>query len=506
MFYRLMLEYRRNTTSQLLKLVLFSILIAFVVSSFLVSGLSEMLEDNLSSQLELKVLTGSVVNNGNYKNTWIYNDSQEEFVDHMNSYLDRSVLIGEKADCYFDINIEFGNLYLYEKNGSDRYKSFINGADLYLNPNQVINLLMNSQYLQQRYDYDIEDLTEKFSSDVNINVLDYFSEEDILIAYGQASFTQPHAVADPLFQDLKNNNIVIVEGRTFTEEEMENGSPVCVIKKDSFIVNYTDGKITKQPLKTGDKINGFYNLNGWGISTEEKPYDVTFTVIGFYDDSSDAIPSINKLYVPYNWWNDIWHLSYDNIRNNNKPFFYQFFAGNAHYQAETLRKLDELMNIIIDNKDPLMSYYASTNELAELLSGISAIADNLNNMSVIMLAVSLLATAALIILDVYFQRKKLGILISLGTRKRNVVFQLIMENAVNILLAMPLVILLTNVITNQTIQYLLSGSITQYVFTFDGRTLLLIIMTTVIFMLVISSVTVLMINRINPKQLLEEQV
>lgn len=247
-------------------------------------------------------------------------------------------------------------------------------------------------------------------------------------------------VTNPKIGLIKNYKLELVEGRSFSEEEMNEGERVLLVSKDFQIKDNEEYR----NIEVGDKI--VFDRNIYSLDYELKHEEsVEYEVIGILDRFENVMVEndrysydnhMARFYVPANTlfkeekrFGEL-NLKYFADRNNTNN---TSLLGNIYLQMEDhdgLNKLDDVMmdKIYIDETLIDTFRFSSTDEIYKKISApiesMSGVANFLLISSSI-LCVLILSVAVFILIR--NRRHEIGILISLGESKLKVILQIILE-------------------------------------------------------------------------------
>lgn len=256
------------------------------------------------------------------------------------------------------------------------------------------------------------------------------------------------------FTDLLLENIYLVEGRSFTQEELDNGTPVAIISKDyqytpefCSIIKKKDSssdpsyicqrELTK--IKIGDKVPFDTRvINEDGTITE---YQTMYEIIGFfvsedYNQNQVEYPKGGldlNIYVPQNTLeNELeYRMNELQLRKNTQSTFSSIL--NFLYKLDTpdMDSLEAFCERINQRlvEEGLDDYIAVSS--ADTYEAVAGPLESLRTIARIILIVSIIISIIIITLvNILFLRERryeMGILASMGEKKKNIVLQIVLE-------------------------------------------------------------------------------
>lgn len=323
--------------------------------------------------------------------------------------------------------------------------------------------------------YKITDLIDSYANNnSDISYMDYSFESMSYIKgvkdieFDEALAREIYAVSNENFEHLNEGNINIVEGRTFTKEEIDNGSNVIIVNKWIF-ESYDDLNI--KDLEIGDKIllsNVIYEYEPKGnnkfIQKEFCHEDEEYEIIGFYTlasetdnnnfwpdiDGTYAEKMIQYIYMPLKSAEslmDEYRELYQKVSVSypNKSFLN--YGGYLDIKSMIIKptspdSLDTIKDDIIDlykqNNYEDISVFTSNNAY-ELIAGPI---ESLGEISSLVIKISFIASVTIlsliILLSLRDRKHEIGLYLSLGEKKSKIIFQIFLETYVIGMLAVSL--------------------------------------------------------------------
>ena len=244
------------------------------------------------------------------------------------------------------------------------------------------------------------------------------------------------------------NEATIEEGRTFNDDEIDNGALACVLTSNIFL--YKDGSFTK--VEVGDYIK--YSI-AQVLDGEVNTYEeYEFEVIGILNDRK------------YHNHNDVIGRSYTIIPEKT---FMKIYEDVKSYKLSEFDYIQVYPSIITLNSfkdiDKFVENIGELNEFGDrnykyetALDAYYGFAGNLDTLSLnsdilfkFSFVVSILLTIFIVSLDLNRRKKEIGLLASLGESKVAIMVQLVLEYLIIIVFTMIIAAFVSNIISNQFI-------------------------------------------------------
>ncbi|MBQ2685361.1 MAG: ABC transporter permease [Erysipelotrichaceae bacterium] len=436
---RIILDLKNNVIRNLIKMLLITSFFAVVLSSLLVNHIGEVFERYITENLHLYV---SVISDINDEALWSGID-----YDPKTNY--------EKTREYFDyIRSIDESLYIYN--------------ECTFNAPAITHIGVRDGKLISDYKYDITHRLYGSYDDVAANLRSLQEtipnermQEFVESEMKYQKILRPIVVNESDFHDLREGYVHIFEGRSFTEEELKNGDYVCMINSRTMYVADENGEITAHYVHPGDKVNCSIICH-----TDDGPVVETFelTVVGLNRPVLDFI-HYRDIYFPL----ALYEKMMDKMAEHGyEGFNFNTASGVAYFETKGLAQMKELINVIKDNSHGY-DYYANTNIIADALSSCIAISENIKGISSVSFVMCLLFCIALIVLDVYYRKKEIGLLMSFGEERKTIVKQIIIEEVMLYAVATVLAFVLSRILSGMIVNYLLSNSTANDILVYGGH-------------------------------------
>lgn len=244
------------------------------------------------------------------------------------------------------------------------------------------------------------------------------------------------------------NEATIEEGRTFTDDEIDNGASTCVLTSDIYL--YKDGSFTKVEVGDYIKYSIAQVLNGEVNIYEEYEFEVIGILNGDkYRNHNDALGR-DYIIIPEKTFMEIYKdvksyklSEFDYIKTYPSIITLNSFNDIDKF-VEKIEKLNEFGDRNYKYETALDAYYG----FAGNLDTLSLNSDILFKFSFV---VSILLTIFIVSLDLNRRKKEIGLLASLGESKVAIMVQLVLEYLIIIVFTMIIAAFVSNIISNQFI-------------------------------------------------------
>ena len=244
------------------------------------------------------------------------------------------------------------------------------------------------------------------------------------------------------------NEATIEEGRTFNDDEIDNGALTCVLTSDIYL--YKDGSFTEVEVGDHIKYSIAQVLDGEVNTYEEYEFEVIGILNGDkYRNHNDVIGR-DYVIIPEKTFMEIYEevksyklSEFDYIRTYPSIITLNSFNDIDKF-VEKIEKLNEFGDRNYKYETALDAYYG----FAGNLDTLSLNSDILFKFSFV---VSILLTIFIVSLDLNRRKKEIGLLASLGESKVAIMVQLVLEYLIIIVFTMIIAAFVSNMISNQFI-------------------------------------------------------
>lgn len=235
----------------------------------------------------------------------------------------------------------------------------------------------------------------------------------------------------------------LIEGRFLNEKEIENGDYKIVLGGRSFL--YKNGKFTE--LHVGDNLAMSLFVKEGNTRYISKEYE--FEIVGIYDGySSDSNYSKSSYYnyISINCLNEILKENEDLIENDTCTS-YACYLGHTYLTQGmlTINSINDITKFIkdfnqINNEEKNYTYETNADSYIDLAGRIDGVYESFNYLFMFSLIASTLVLLFMIELDVQNRKQEIGILLTLGTSKKEICFQFIAEYLIKIIFSLIIVV------------------------------------------------------------------
>ena len=199
---------------------------------------------------------------------------------------------------------------------------------------------------------------------------------------------------------VKNETITIKDGTYFDEDST-----------DSVMISYEFAELNS--LSVGDTIT-IKN-----IYTED---DIKLTVIGIYDSSEERADA-NTMYM--NTETAAKFLSEDDYNDGNYDVDnVNFYMSNSDNAEEFVNKINEEFTELAENN---LKVAVDTSEYDSISSSIESVGSFANTILIIVIVAAVIIITLIVTINVKDRRYEIGVLMSLGASKKNVIGQIATE-------------------------------------------------------------------------------
>jgi len=252
------------------------------------------------------------------------------------------------------------------------------------------------------------------------------------------AFIRPRGVSSPAFIDARDGLIALVDGRTFTEGELENNSEVIPV-----IISAELARINQ--LYVGATFESQIVIWEEGLEERENDpmIDVAFPmeVIGIFEPEVPEIPMDIDIGFPiYNQVGAVHHRVYLPNRVAEEMFDLRV-AGEVMAHGSEFESDLQVFNFFVladpaydENFMRLAADLEGNWEIRDLSSGFQEISTSMENMSELAdfiligsIGATILIIGLLILLFLRGRKREIGIYLAMGDQKKTVIKQMILE-------------------------------------------------------------------------------
>lgn len=244
------------------------------------------------------------------------------------------------------------------------------------------------------------------------------------------------------------NEATIEEGRTFNDDEIDNGALACVLTSNIFL--YKDGSFTKVEVGDYIKYSIAQVLDGEVNTYEEYEFEVIGILNGDkYRNHNDTIGRSYTI-IPEKTFMKI----YEDVKSYKLSEFDYIQVYPSIITLNSFKDIDKFVEKI----EELNEFGDRNYKYETALDAYYGFAGNLDTLSLnsdilfkFSFVVSILLTIFIVSLDLNRRKKEIGLLASLGESKVAIMVQLVLEYLIIIVFTMIIAAFVSNIISNQFI-------------------------------------------------------
>lgn len=356
---------------------------------------------------------------------------------------DTRMKLGNKVTLQINMkNIQKQIIENIKNQGDNEEETVQNTNESIVLTESIAKKYINSKYVSS-YDYEyqiplttnLKVIGENYGESKNIKVLNKDSKMENqmpkLKLIGNKHLTSQ--------EEFKKENKTIVEGRVYSEEESKNKSNVVVISKNLSNLNN---------LKLGESIEIY--------STTDKNKSTKLKIIGLYEDT---VQEDNGIPIPYMYRDNEIYSPITTVKNT--------FSKESELLSKATYFIDDPKNIQSFKKEVENSnldfekYSLDAND--EMYKKMVGPLENLNSMIKVFLIIVIVTGSIIMILLMSIstreRKQEIGILRSLGLKRKKIIFQFITETLIVLSIALTIGIISGKTISQKTADYLLQKEI-----------------------------------------------
>ena len=421
MLKRIGLNFRRNCGWTLERLGLFLVLLFFLAVSILMRTVTALVNEELIGASDLYVSVSTQTNNELNK---CENLAEAEEHLRQNAALFRTLAAGEGV-IYADRPITFSGVLSVSKPCEPGEASLLTGGRAYFVEKSV------AEKCKSKLWYAAQDKPDEEAWKKQV-----WLEEMRLLTNSQMNF-QCTCAGTQL--EMYLGNVVLTEGRTFTQTEIDQGAPVCVVRKGYGI--FENNEFT--PISIGDTLPVSVYLLDEDQQTR-KAETRELTVIGFYENADpEAIQLSAYLVVPEKQWLELYGFGCGFLEQNRDADYLdgeQFKQVGANAMVFQFDRLDSLEAFIrrLENTPEYgagsLQYFANVDDTVNMLSEFYGVAESFRSVSAIFGLLAAAFAVTLAVLDAFYRRRELAILQSIGESGGRLTLQFSLETLLLLIL------------------------------------------------------------------------
>ena len=431
---RIYLHILNQKTRYLVFILLCTIISIFTLSTFFFLSFSDSFEKHIENDVGIFLSVSSKINNKD-KYRKIYDSDAVEYISEINQFM--------------------------------KYHEYIDDNTDHLYSDMPISISATTEYIIQ--DYVLKGIYYVPGGSMSLReIFDRCSYEydNGFISHGSVVITTSSESVQPL--DFNLGKRQLVSGRLFNEDELTDGDNVCIISEKLKMAVLEENTIIEKEIDVGDFIDICYvvdgNNEGYKGYEEYNPsfYTLRYKVIGKYHTVSNTVMTDKNIYVPENCLGRLWEDMYQIFDKSDE---YQVINGdNAAisvdpmiYQIENFSTLETFVNKVEVTRGEEFEYYVNTASFTNVISSVTAVSKGFKRIGVLCFMFSILLMLTLTYINIMFSKKEIGLLLSLGSSKKEVIMQYIIVDVILIGISLTIAFYLNQYIVSSMKDYILSG-------------------------------------------------
>lgn len=249
----------------------------------------------------------------------------------------------------------------------------------------------------------------------------------------------------------------VVLGRTFSQDEIDNGEYVCVITPDTYY--YKDGELTK--VEVGDYIEYSVIKPIDGEIVTYKTYE--FRVIGMLNIgktvSKTVLQEADAVIIPEKAFLEIYEESKEidkeySLGYNEYLYYYPCIITMNNF--DDAEKLVEYLNDLNSLYDKEYKYETSLDSYYSIAGNLESLSENSKIIYEFSIIVAILLFILMINMDLNRRKKEIGLLSTFGLNKPKLILEFIIQYLIIAFVALILAIIFSYFVTNTYINNLLN--------------------------------------------------
>lgn len=244
------------------------------------------------------------------------------------------------------------------------------------------------------------------------------------------------------------NEATIEEGRTFNDDEIDNGALACVLTSNIFL--YKDGSFTKVEVGDYIKYSIAQVLDGEVNTYEEYEFEVIGILNGRKYRNHNDVLGRDCVIIPEKTFMKI----YEDVKSYKLSEFDYIQVYPSIITLNSFKDIDKFVEKI----EELNEFGDRNYKYETALDAYYGFAGNLDTLSLnsdilfkFSFVVSILLIIFIVSLDLNRRKKEIGLLASLGESKVAIMVQLVLEYLIIIVFTMIIAAFVSNIISNQFI-------------------------------------------------------
>ena len=247
-------------------------------------------------------------------------------------------------------------------------------------------------------------------------------------------------VEDPDFLYLKyHHSYKINEGRTFYDYELEQGDPVCIVTDE--MLSFEDNNI--EYVKPGDYIpvSVLYRNNNKELIDSQTEWIKVIGLLNDGQEYFPSVIVPARYLEKLRSISDSFLIECDpDYLENEELYLYNddLYIESQIIQLDSIESLDKLIEYIdstYEYNEGILAYTSTISKYSAVLSNVYAVSGSFKQISIICVIVALLLSCVLACLESIYRKKEFMILKSLGEKDYKILMQYALETIIVLVLS-----------------------------------------------------------------------
>ena len=448
---RVKMNLMRKSGRFVLKCVVFLLFFTMLFTSVYIQHVSKQLENNILSNYDIYVEISSRLHE--IHDTKEYFKASQQYVDIYN-------------DLSQNENVSYSDMGVFSYSGS------MVQTIQYNKENDVVKYY-NTSFAQSEF--------ENIANNIK------FNEENEKGIYAVSNTQTIKSVRNSVPSDFEFDVVNLVLGRTFTQEEIDEGKAVCLVPVGYHYDEYpTD--ITKSQAKIGNKIPISVLVRDANNVYYYK--EIEFEIIGMYsiredlqvrDNISGIEEYYDYIYIPELKFEELYNEAIPQVLEQEGYDYFEyrydyFLGGLTEVKGQTntyrlgpmifrfdnidklegfLEHLDEYSNYFPND----YTYYSTVDDMYQSISNVLSVSKSIQYISIVCLIICITISIMILLFDINSRKKEIGILLSMGETLKDIVVQFTIELLIVSLISFAGSFVITNVVSDYCVDYLIETQI-----------------------------------------------
>lgn len=416
------------------------------------------------------------------------------YINHVSKQLENNIL--SNYDIYVEISSRLGKI----EDAQEYFKASKHYVDMYNDLSQDENvsysdlgILSYPQSFVQTLKYDdstgnIQYYTNATGQGMMEDYLKWEEEfkENAKGIYNLGGTQYIKSVRSMIPSDFQFTVTNIIQGRSFTQEEIDEGKPVCLIPVGYRYYEVPTGKMNGS-IRIGDKIP----ISVF-IRDKNQVYfykEIEFEIIGLYQLREDLHDrdiihegtSYDYVYIPEKQFKNLYDMAtqevlkvdgykyyesrYDEVLNEDTkilPSFHSYSLKSMIFKFDNIDKLEGFLEHLDDYKNYFPNtyyYYSTVDNMYQSISNVLSVSKSIQYISFICLIICIAISIMILLFDMNARKKEIGILLSMGESIKGIIVQFILELLIVSFLASVGSYVVTQEVSDVCVDYLIETQV-----------------------------------------------